>query len=391
MFLKSLVDRNRKFVEAVVSLHEEGALEANTFVFDLDAFRENAKILKENADKFHLNVYGMTKQMGYNPILHQAIVDAGIESFVAVDWMGARLMHEQGYKIGHVGHLVQPPKGAADDLLAMNPEVFTVFSVHKARQVSDAAKRLNVVQPILLRVYDDTCTFYPGHEGGFHVDTLESSVREIQKLPNVEIVGVTSFPAMLFNESAGTVRPTHNFEVIQLAVEKLRRMGIVVKQVNAPGTTSSDVFELMASMGATHVEPGNGFTGTTPLATVQDVQELPAVLYLSEISHIHNGRGHVFGGGLYVDKVRGQYGLKARVGKDLAERDVELIPDDGIDYYGYVDGQVEEGQTVIFGFRPQIFVTRGQVAVVEGIHEGKPVVLGYHDQNGRVIQRGPRQ
>ncbi|WAH36811.1 amino acid permease [Alicyclobacillus dauci] len=85
----------------------------------------------------------------------------------------------------------------------------------------------------------------------------------------------------------------------------------------------------MKSYGATHVEPGNGFTGTTPLATVQETAELPAVLYLSEISHMHNGRGHVFGGGLYVDRVRGHYDLKARVGKNLAERSVELIPDEG--------------------------------------------------------------
>ncbi|WP_026692763.1 alanine racemase [Peribacillus kribbensis] len=388
MFLKPLVKRNPRFIESVLSLHEQGILEANTFVFDLDTFRENAQIIKKNADKHNLNVYGMTKQIGYNPHLHQAIVDAGIESFVAVDWMGARLMHNQGYKIGHVGHLVQLPKGTTDQIMAMNPEVVTVFSIFKAQQVNESAKKLNRIQPILLRVYDEDCTFYPGHEGGFHVDSLESVVAEIRKLNNVEIIGVTSFPAMLFSEEAKSVRPTKNFQAIQRAVKKLKELAVDVKQVNTPGTTSSDVFEIMASYGATHVEPGNGFTGTTPLATVQDTQEIPAVLYLSEISHLYNGRGHVFGGGLYVDRVRGRYSLKARVGKKLEEKEVELIPDDGIDYYGYVDGGVKEGEPVIFGFRPQIFVTRGQVAIVEGIHSNNPKLLGYYDANGLPIQRG---
>ena len=57
--------------------------------------------------------------------------------------------------------------------------------------------------------------------------------------------------------------------------------------------------------GATQVEPGHGLTGTTPLHAVDDLVEDPAVAYVSEVSHLWNGRAYVFGGGLYVDPVLG--------------------------------------------------------------------------------------
>jgi hypothetical protein len=93
-----------------------------------ELIRENASLISARAKKHGLSVYAMTKQQGYNPDVHRANVDSGISSFVAVDWMGARAIHEQGFKLGHVGHLVQAPKGAVLDLARVQPEVFTVFS-----------------------------------------------------------------------------------------------------------------------------------------------------------------------------------------------------------------------------------------------------------------------
>jgi predicted amino acid racemase len=209
------------------------------------------------------------------------------------------------------------------------------------------------------------------------------------KLGHVRIVGVTSFPCFLFDKEAQDVRPTVNLDAVLEAGRLLtQELGLTLTQINTPGTNSSELFEMIAQRGGTHVEPGHGLTGTTPLATVRETPEKPAILYLSEISHIYNGRGHVFGGGLYVDPVRGQYPLKALVGKELALRDAELIPAGGIDYYGYIDGDVKEGDPVIFGFRPQIFVSRGQVAAVDGIRDGNPTVAGYYDAHGNPISRG---
>jgi predicted amino acid racemase len=389
MFLDKLLQRNPNFIKSVVDLHTAGQLEANTYVLDLEKVRQNASVISEKAKKLGLHVYGMTKQIGYNPDLQQAVVEAGIESFVAVDWMGARQMHKQGFKLGHVGHLVQAPKGAVLELVKMQPEVFTVFSLQKAKELNEAAKQIGVQQKILLRVYGEQVLFYPGHEGGFFLGDLIDAAREIMKLSNLQIVGVTSFPCLLFNKEAQNVVPTVHFDAVLEAARLLQsQLGISIQQINVPGTNSADVLETIAKRGGTHVEPGHGLTGTTPLGTVRETPETPAILYLSEISHIHKGRGHVFGGGLYVDPVRGSYPLEVLTGKKLEKRSAELIPAGGIDYYGYVDGQINEGDAVIFGFRPQVFVTRGQVAAVDGISSGKPSVLGLYDSQGNIISRG---
>ena len=68
-------------------------------------------------------------------------------------------------------------------------------------------------------------------------------------------------------------------------------------EVNAPGTTSSVVLDALAEAGATQCEPGNGLHGTTPLHAMEDLPELPASLYLTEVSHQHGGKAYCFGGG----------------------------------------------------------------------------------------------
>jgi predicted amino acid racemase len=388
MFLNVLLERNPEFIRAVLKLHDEGRLEANTYVLDMDAIRQNLRVMTDAARKHNLRLFPMTKQVGYNPAVHRAVAEAGIASFVAVDWMGARCLRQQGFVPGHIGHLVQPPDGVVQQMVNMAPEIMTVFSLHKARMLDVAARRAGRRQDILLRVYGKHPVFYPGHEGGFPASGVADAAREIGKLSSLRIVGVTSFPCFLFNAEANKVLPTANFETLLETARLLRsELGITSHYINAPGTNSSDLFETMAQLGATDVEPGHALTGTTPLATVQAVVEKPAVLYLSEISHMYNGRGHVFGGGLYIDPVRGAYPLHALVGQKMEKRSAELIPGGGIDYYGYIQGDVREGDPVIFGFRPQVFFTRGQVAPVEGVASGHPHITGYFDAQGHVIAR----
>ncbi|MBU5442549.1 alanine racemase [Paenibacillus sp. MSJ-34] len=388
MYLKKLQERNKALIDAAIKLHAEGALEANTYVIDVQALRRNAEIIRAEADKHGITLYGMTKQIGYNPIAHRTIMEAGIGKFVSVDWLGARLMREQGVPVGHVGHLVQAPQSVAEELVALGPEAFTVFSLRKAASVAEAAAKLGVEQNVLLRVYKEGDRFYPGHEGGFQLKDVVDAAREISKLKGVRVIGTTAFPSLLYNEEAGTVLPTPNFQTAVDAAARLsKELGIDIRQINTPGSTSSAVIGKIAEHGGTHAEPGHGLTGSTPISFDTDIPETPAMLYLSEISHEYGGNGHMFGGGLYVDRVRGRYMLSALVGASLDTREVELIPDDGIDYYGYVRG-AKEGEPVILGFRAQIFVTRGQVAAIDGVQEGKPRVIGYHDAMGRPVQRG---
>lgn len=386
MFLASLKRRNHDFVQAVVQLHQQRLLEPNTYVIDLETFRHNADIIVQAARQQGIQLYGMTKQLGHNPLLHRALVESGIESFVAVDWMAARQTHRQGFRLGHVGHLVQPPERVVAEIVAMRPEVITVFNREKAQQVSVAALAQGVVQDILLRIHQVAGACYPGHEGGFTLSDLPAAAAEIGKLSGVNIVGITSFPCLLFSEQSQQVAPTPNAPLLQQAAAILRdECHIDIQQINFPGTTSASCMSIIAQAGGTHVEPGHGLTGTTPLNSVSDQPEVPAILYLSEISHRSGDHALAFGGGLYVDPVRGDYPLHALVGKQLTEQEARLIPKGGIDYYGRIFGDAAPGDSVIFGSRPQIFVTRGQVAIVDGIQRGVPQVLGYFDAMGNPL------
>jgi predicted amino acid racemase len=166
--------------------------------------------------------------------------------------------------------------------------------------------------------------------------------------------------------------------------------------VNAPGTTSTDVLRTLADAGATQVEPGHGLTGTTPLHAVRDLPEVPAMLYLTEVSHHYGSRAYVFGGGLYIDPVFEPYQVRALVGGSadeiLARPPVaaELPPPSAIDYYGQLDaseGTIATGDTVIFGFRAQAFFTRAFVVPLSGVSRGQAAVEGVWTTDGRRAAR----
>ena len=56
-------------------------------------------------------------------------------------------------------------------------------------------------------------------------------------------------------------------------------------------------------------------TGTTPLHVSDDLPEAPAVVYLTEVSHLSGGEAFCFGGGLYIDPVFPNYQVKAIVAR----------------------------------------------------------------------------
>jgi len=47
---------------------------------------------------------------------------------------------------------------------------------------------------------------------------------------------------------------------------------------------------------------------------------------------------------------------------------------------------VEIGDSVVFGFRAQVFATRGQVAVIRGLSRNAPKVAGVFDTVGRRLR-----
>jgi predicted amino acid racemase len=393
MFLETLVRRNPGLVRAAVDLHQAGRIPPNSYVLDLDAIQRNARLIKEAADAAGLRVYPMTKQVGRNPLFVQALLRAGMPKLVCVDWMEVDALARQGAKIGHVGHLVQIPTRRATTVAACNPEVWTVFNLEKAREVSQAAANLSRAQEVLLRVAGAGDTFYPTHDGGFPASEIVESARQVRELPHLRIAGVTSFPTLLFDVETRAVRLTPNMETITTAARQLKEtLGLSITQVNAPGTTSAATMDLLAQAGATHVEPGHGFTGTTPWHAYHDLPELPAMCYVTEISDLRPDRAYVIGGGLYVDPVIPPYQVRACVGRTgeaalEARADAALMPPEGIDYYALLDRTsappMAIGDSVVFGFRAQAFVTRATIAPVRGLGTRAPELAGLYDVMGR--------
>jgi predicted amino acid racemase len=391
VFLDVLTRRNPAFVEAVVGLHQAGVLPANCYALDLDTIRANARVLRSAGERHGVEVFAMAKQFGRNPDVIRALREEGIDRTVAVDMECARAGHRHGMRIGHVGHLVQVPRAEAAAAATMEPDNWTVFSDDKAAEAAAASQAAGREQPLLARIHAEGDTFYPGHEGGFAAGDVVAVAERLDALDGARFAGVTSFPALLFDQASGEVRPTRNLSTLQQAAQRVRAAGAPDVRVNAPGTTSSELFSLLADHGATQVEPGHGITGTTPLHAIRDLAELPAVLYVTEVSHHHGDRAYAFGGGMYVDPVFGPYQVRALAGREpsiaaLRRHDAFLPPPSAIDYYGQldpVDGRLPQtGETVVFGFRVQAFVTRAFTAAIAGAASGSPRVEGVWAADG---------
>lgn len=390
LFLKSTIKKNPQLIKAACMLHRRGLVPPNTYIVDIQAVSHNARVIAESAAKNGLNLYFMTKQFGRNPEISRSIVEAGIKSAVAVDFDEARQLYRNGIPLGHVGHLVQVPSSLMDWIISTGPEVVTCFSVAKAKDLSDAATKAGKRQDILLRVISPEDFFYPTQRGGIPIDQLPEVIDELKNLPGIRIAGVTSFPCLIMNEATHEVQPTHNVDTLVRAVSVMRSAGIEVSQVNGPSLTCSSTMALLKSLGITHGEPGHALTGTTPLHALTEQPELPAMVYVSEVSHVVGNEAFVFGGGFYA---------RSHLQDVLIGDSPETIFDniyraqepcnDHIDYYLPIPNSkgAKVGDTAIFAFRTQVFVTRSYVAVVDGIQDSKPRLSAIYDSRGELIQR----
>ena len=299
MFIEAALKNNPMLIDVAARFHKAGLIEPNTYLIDLDMVRENAELIFEAGKRHGVNLYFMTKQFGRNSVVSKAVMEAGIENAVAVDMDEARMLFSHGIRIGHLGHLVQIPKGDVREALCMKPEVITCFSEDKVRELSDAARELGMVQDVLLRVVDDNDYIYPGQGGGIRLDVLEGLVRKVKKLDNVNVTGVTSFPCFLYNEESGGIEPTNNLYTLTKAAGLLKNLGFEITQINGPSATCVSSIPLLKKMGVTHGEPGHAITGTTPLHAKGFEPEGPSIVYVTEVSHLNSNKAYVFGGGFY--------------------------------------------------------------------------------------------
>lgn len=391
MFVPVTLERNPSLIETAVTLHRKGEIRPNTYVLDLDAIAFNTRQLVQAADQNGLNLYMMTKQIGRNPEVAKLIAANGIERAVAVDPWEAVTLGRAGIQLGNVGHLVQIPSRMIEEILSYRPEVVTVFSVKKAEEISRAAGKMGRIQKLLLKVVGRHDVMYQGQQGGFREDELIAAARAISRLSGVRIAGVTAFPCLLYREEKGRVEPTANAHTVLSSAEKLSsELGIPLEQINMPSATSVHTIPMLAELGATHGEPGHALTGTTPLHQKEGQAELPAMVYVSEISHTDRHVAYAYGGGFY----RRSHARCALVGKDFPEMRRRVVPiretpPEYIDYYGTLEKgthPIEVGDTVIYAFRTQIFVTRSEVALVEGIQSGNPSLRAVYDSSGKKLR-----
>lgn len=383
MFLKKTMDRDPELIDTAVRMHQEGLILPDTFVVDVDQFCENAKMILEEAKQDHIELYFMLKQIGRNPYLARKLEEIGYPGAVAVDWKEAQVMMDNGIHLSHVGHLVQLPEHMIEKVLKYGVDYVTVYSTEKLREINVAAEHLGMIQKIMVRVTGKNDRIYSGQTAGFQLEDLVDLVRISKDLKHIRLAGVDSFPCFLYDEETGKVEKQENLNTVLQAKKILTDLGITVENVNAPSTTSVETLKMMKDYPITSGEPGHGLTGTTPLHAHQDCAEVPCVVYLSEISHNFEGHAYAFGGGYY----RRGHIKEALIGKDpqhMENAGVILPNMDSIDYHFEMDREFEVASSVIMAFRFQVFVTRSDVCLVEGIHSGNPHIVGLYDSLGRI-------
>ncbi|SBW11112.1 putative amino acid racemase [uncultured Eubacteriales bacterium] len=380
MFLQKTLTANRALIDFAFTAHARGNLLPNTYLLDLDALTANAAAMLAAADEHGVSLYFMLKQLGCNPEVARRLTDLGFSGAVAVDSREALQYKRAGIPLGNIGHLVQIPDGALGELLDTRPQIVTVYSLEKARKISALAGARGMVQDLMLRVVGRDDMLYSGQAAGFPLEELPQAAEVLKALPHVRVAGVCAFPCFLYDESAGDILPTSNTDTVRAAAGILQELGCPITQLNMPSATCARAIPKVAAAGGTHAEPGHGLTGTTPW-NLGHAGETPALVYLSEISHNYGGKGYCYGGGHY----RRGHMARALVGTSIdSAQELGVTPPDmdSIDYHFTLERPCAVGDAVVMAFRTQIFVTRSDLALVEGLVSGTPRVTALYDALG---------
>ncbi|MCI1857517.1 MAG: alanine racemase [Sporolactobacillus sp.] len=387
MFLRQLEKLNPELINFTFVLHERGDILPDTYVVDLDMIQRNTKLLVQAAKQNDIELFYMTKQLGRNPIIAHAIENSGIPNAVVVDFREAEIFMDNGLHLGNVGHLVQPARKILKRILTYGTKYITMFSLENLDYLNRIAGELNLKQNVLLKVSDRRDNIYPGQVGGFTLDQLNSQLEKMKEMSHVNICGITTFPAILFDENEGDYRPTPNIDTINRAKRIFQMHNFTIREVNLPSATSVRSMSLIKKLGGTQGEPGHALSGTTPMHAYQEMPERPAYCYLSEVSHSYHSHSYVYGGGWYR---RGHLKNALIKEKNLADH-AHILPmnHSNIDYYLELDRQYEAGVPVLMAPRTQMFVTRSTVAVVKGLHSNeRPKLVGLYDGLGKKLLKG---
>ncbi len=387
MFLPVTRRRNPALIEAAIQLHRTGRIDPDTYVFDLDAIEANAAALAETGRRVGVGLWFVGKQYGRNPLINQTVA-AHLPEAAAIDHREADQLHREGVALGNVGHLVQIPRHVLPRVVGeYRPRFATVYDLENLEAVAAAAHDHGLEQSLLLKIAGPPESTYPGQQGGFTLAELPGVIERAHALPGVRIGGVTGFPCVVFDDAARRPALTAAARTVLEAHDLLRAAGLD-SRMSLPSHTSVSTLPLVAEAGASFAEPGHALTGTTPEhAAVEDLAEIPASVYVSEVA-MAGPRPSVYGGGFYA---RGHaHSLLVSGGDGVRQGRLHAHPAENIDYYrGFeLDGTgpgPHVGDTAIMSFRTQVFVTRSRVAVVSGIGCGAPTLRGTWTATGERI------
>jgi predicted amino acid racemase len=395
--LARALDRNPAMLEAAIRLHQEGAIPPATHLIDLDAVADNARVIADAARRFSLTAFAMTKQDGHEPHMTRVVLDRGFEGVTAVEAMQAYRIHRYGFPLGNVGHTSQLPHAEVRRILAMDPQFVTVYTLEAAQRVSEACVALGRTQPLYVTVGR------PGDEGthaelfgGWNEAECVEGIRPILSLPNVVVTGIAQHVTIDYpsQDDPYTARPTEAFFTALRARERLERgLGLGELRINCSGNCNAVTAGILASYGATDIEPGAALVGSGRFHALLDMPEIPAQVFVSEITHHWAGNAYAIGGGFgFVWDMDGTLApFRGIVGRSLDQarrQPLEFRGPPWYDVFGLFqdpDGVANVGDTLLFVHLPQVIMERCYVAAVSGISKQRPVVEALLDSQGTVL------
>lgn len=382
MFVDAILERNSELVEYAIHLHQNGHILPDTYVIDVDTVLNNAKMLLDEAKSNHLKCVYMSKQFGRNAQICRKLEEMGFDGAVAVDFKEVQMIMDHQLKLYNVGHLVQIPNSMLRKVISYGVEYITIYSLEKAELIDSICKELNKNQKIMLKVLDSQSVIYDGQQSGFSFEESIEIAKKIQRLDNLVLAGVTSFPCLMYNAGTSKIEKTSNFDLVIRVKEALELMGFTIEEVNTPSSNTISAMSNVAFWGGTTVEPGHALTGTTPFHAKFFQGENIAICYVSEISHHYNKQSYCFGGGHY----RRSNMSKAIIAhkQDRLITSIAGPAQENIDYHFVMSGIHPIGSTVVASFRTQIFTTRSYVVLVENL-KSNPKIIGTFDSQGRKL------
>lgn len=375
LFLKRLLDTNKAFVDASLDLYKKGLILPDSYCIDVDMFLENAKNILNEAKKYNINLFYMLKQVGRNPYLAKKLEDLGYKGAVCVDFKEVEVMMKNNLKLCNIGHLVQIPKNMLSRVIEYGVEIITVYSYDMIKEISNIALSLNKTQDIMLRILDENSEIYPGQEAGFSVNEVKELIPKLKDLKGVKLNGITSFPCFLYSPDEKCIKETNNLFSVLEVNEFLKNQNLYVKHINLPSVSTVENIKKIYSYGGTDAEPGHALTGTTPL-NIDSGIEIPAYLYISEISHVFKNNSCFYGGGYYP---RGHM-KHGYIDNEIVN--VNNFNATNIDYYLSLEGKYNIFDPIILCFRTQMFVTRSDIVLIEGIHSNNIHIVGIYNTQG---------